>query len=119
MQGLLVTGELISAWWWAAQLHEQQEAARGEQPKSENKTWREEFERRRDENVIDDAAWEAMSREEREENLLRKTPGFFHLQGASVVSGELFIPTAGTLWRGRLSQVDAWFPGKVGSAPSS
>lgn len=121
MGGLLVTGELIPNWVWASSLHNQAERAAGEAlPGSPFKIWQEQLEAGRDEDAaVGDDEWKGMTKEEQDVHALQATPAFIHLRDARLLTQGTFIPGNGTLWRGRLSEVDAWFVGLLSTTPEN
>ena len=114
VNGAIVTGVLIANWRWAELVNEQWVSALdGRIEKSVYAARAEEFKGYRDDHLEANKRWADLSTEEKQKAIVDDTPTFIHLEDASVVAGNAFIPQNGTLWRGRLLQVDAWCFGKL------
>ena len=110
--GVIVTGDMIANWLWADLLNERLSAAPPAN-KSPFVHWSEEFKASRDRNAERGAKWSDLTLEEQRVLVLDSTSAFIHLEKAHFVTAGHMMPEGGTLWRARLSQVDAWSLGRL------
>lgn len=112
VKGVIVTGDMIANWLWADLINERLSAA---PPANESPFahWSEELKASRDLNTERDAKWNELTLEEQRALVVDSTSAFIHLEKAHYVAAGHMMPEGGTLWRARLSQVDAWTFGRL------
>jgi len=122
--GVVIAGDLISDRAWAAAAH-QLAAAGGDDEPLGFAGWRDFFVQRQEKNaertaILDEREDDAEPTDEQRIAHAETSPGFIHLRNAQVLQGVTMVPKDGNgLWRGRLSRVDGWFLGRLGTGQPS